>query len=258
MIRTRIIPCLLLDGAGLVKTVRFRHGKYLGDPINIVRIFNDKEVDEIFLLDIAVARSRRPPGVKMIEQIASECFMPMAYGGGVGDLAMMKALFGIGIEKVVVNTAAAERPELVREAADEFGSQSVVVSIDVRRNWLGKYRVCTHGGIRNTGREPVEYATAMARQGAGEILLNSVDRDGAMTGYDLDLIHQVANAVDVPVVACGGAGSAADLGRAVREGGAAAAAAGSIFVFQGPHRAVLISYPSDDEQHRLFQAENPA
>ena len=247
MIRTRVIPCLLLRNLGLVKTVRFRDPKYLGDPINIVKIFNDKEVDELVFLDItATAENKRPP-FGLLEKIASECFMPLGYGGGVRSLEDMRTLFSIGIEKVSVNSYAVENPTFIRAAADLFGIQSTVVSIDVKKNRWGKYEVFTHSGQRATGLDPAKFAADMERQGAGELLLNSIDRDGTMQGYDLDLIKHVTGAVNVPVVACGGAGNVQDLAAAVKQGGASAAAAGSMFVFQGPHRAVLISYPSSKE-----------
>lgn len=247
MIAVRVIPCLLLRGSGLVKTVRFRDPKYLGDPINVVKIFNDKEVDELVLLDVlATVEGRRPP-FDLLEQIASECFMPLCYGGGVRGMDDVRALFELGVEKVSLNAAAVEDPALIEAGAATFGSQSIIASIDVKRRLLGRYEVVTHRGEKGTGLDPVAFARTVEARGAGEILLTSVDRDGTMGGYDLELIRRVSEAVRIPVVACGGAGSVADLGRAVREGGAAAAAAGSIFVFHGPHRGVLINYPSPAE-----------
>ena len=252
MIATRIIPCLLLRNGGLVKTVKFRDPKYLGDPINIVRILNDKEVDELVFLDITATPERRDPPFELLAQITSECFMPLCYGGGVRDLATMRTLYAMGIEKIALNTAAVESPELISGAAKEFGAQSVIVSIDVKRKFLGGYDVLTHGGRKRTGRDPIAHARAMEQAGAGEILLNSIDRDGTMTGYDLDLVRAVADAVSIPVVACGGAATLDDLARVVNEAGASAAAAGSVFVFQGPHRAVLISYPSQERIRKSF------
>jgi cyclase len=244
MIQTRVIPCLLLRNFGLVKTVRFKDPKYLGDPINIVRIFNDKEVDELVFLDITAISDRKRPPFELLTKIASECFMPLCYGGGVADTATMKALYTLGIEKVAINTAAIEDPSLVPAAAGEFGAQSVVVSIDVKKKKFGGYQVWTHGGRKATGVDPVEHARRMERAGAGEILLNSIDRDGTMTGYDIELVRQVSRAVCIPVVACGGAAGIQDLARAVKEGGASAAGAGSMFVFHGAHKAVLVSYPA--------------
>jgi cyclase len=251
MLPPRVIPCLLLRNQGLVKTVGFKNPRYLGDPINVVRIFNDKEVDELVFLDILAARERRSPPFELISQIASECFMPLCYGGGVRTIPDIRRLLAIGIEKVAVNSFAHERPSFIREAADLFGSSSVIVSIDVKKRRFGGKEVVTNGGERWTGIDPVAFAVEMERQGAGELLLNSVDRDGSMTGYDLELVKQVSTAVSIPVIACGGAGSINDLGSAITFGGASAAAAGSLFVFHGPHRAVLITYPSPAELQAL-------
>ena len=228
----------------LIKTVRFKKRIYLGDPINTVKIFNDKEVDELILLDIDATVQGREPDYDYLERVASQAFMPLGYGGGVTSAAQARRLLNLGIEKVAINAVAVTRPELITEAAEQAGSQSVVVSIDVARTWRGKYDVRTHNGRRSTGLDPVEHAANVQRLGAGEILLNSVDRDGMMQGYDLDLIRQVSAAVSVPVVAGGGAGNVAHLAEAVTNGGASAVAAGSMFVFAGPHKAVLINFPS--------------
>ena len=254
MIRARVIPCLLLRGRGLVKTVRFRKPVYVGDPVNAIRIFNEKEVDELLLLDIYATRERRGPPLELLEEIASECFMPLAYGGGIRSLADIKAVLALGVEKVAINTQAVENPVLIREAADVFGSQSIVASIDVKRTWLGDYHVVTHGAEKYTSHHPAQFAREMERSGAGEILLNSVDRDGTMQGYDLDLIREVSSTVSVPVIACGGAGKLSDFADAVIRGGASAVAAGSMLVFYGRHRAVLISYPSTRELEETFNA----
>jgi cyclase len=252
MIQTRVIPCLLLRNGGLVKTVHFKDPKYLGDPINIVRIFNDKEVDELVFLDITATPDKKQPPFELLSKIAGECFMPLCYGGGVHDLGTMRALYNLGIEKVAINTAAVEQPSILSIASKEFGTQSVIVSIDVKKKMLGGYQVWTHCGHRATGIDPVEHARRVEQMGAGEILLNSIDKDGTMSGYDLDLVRRVCDAVGIPVVACGGAASVGDLARVVREGGASAAGAGSMFVFQGKHRAVLISYPSQRELRAVF------
>ncbi len=254
MIQTRVIPCLLLRNLGLVKTVRFRKPTYVGDPINAVKIFNDKEVDELVFLDITATPERKKPPFELLSKIASQCFMPLSYGGGVRDLDDMTTLFSLGVEKVVLNSIAAEDPGFVRRAADRFGSSSVIVSIDVKKRFFGKPEVVTQGGRRKTGLDPVRFSVQMEEAGAGELFLNSVDRDGTMEGYDLPLIRQVVGAVGVPVVACGGAGSADDLRRAVADGGASAAAAGSLFVFQMPHRAVLINYPPAQVLRDLFRS----
>lgn len=252
MIQPRVIPCLLLRDAGLVKTVRFKNPTYLGDPINIVRIFNDKEVDELVFLDITATRERKAPPLELLAKIAGECFMPLCYGGGVADIVTMTTLYGLGLEKVAINTAAVERPSIVAAASKAFGSQSVVVSMDVKKGLFRGYEVWTRCGRRATGLDPVEHARRMEGEGAGEILLNSIDRDGTMSGYDIELVRRVSGSVTIPVVACGGAASVEDLGRVVKEGGASAAGAGSMFVFQGTHRAVLIKYPTQRELRETF------
>lgn len=252
MIQTRVIPCLLLRNHGLVKTVQFKSPKYLGDPINIVKIFNDKEVDELIFVDITATVENTKPPFALLEKIASECFMPLGYGGGIRTLEDMKTLFNIGIEKVIVNSYAVESPAFMQTAADLFGSQSIVVSIDVKKNQRGNYEVFTHSGTQPTGLEPARFAAKMEKCGAGELFLTSIDRDGAMQGYDLNLTRQVSGAVSIPVIACGGAGGLQHLGEVVKKGGASAAAAGSMFVFQGPLRAVLISYPDPQELRQVF------
>jgi imidazole glycerol-phosphate synthase subunit HisF len=252
MIQTRVIPCLLLKNRGLVKTVKFKDPKYLGDPINIVKIFNDKEVDELIFLDITATLEHKRPAFDLLSKITSECFMPLGFGGGIRNLEDVKTIQGLGVEKICINSYAVERPSFITEVAQTIGSQSVVVSLDVKKNLLGKYTVHTHAGTKATGLDPVKFAVRMEELGAGELLVNSIDCDGTMQGYDLDLIGRVAAAVNIPVVACGGAGKVQDLADAVKKGGASAAAAGSLFVFQGPLRAVLISYPSPQELAAYF------
>ena len=247
MIKPRVIPALLLKGQGLVKTVKFKEPKYLGDPINIVRIFNDKEVDELVLLDITATPEKRGPQFDLLKNIASEAFIPLAYGGGIRSMDDVRKLLSIGIEKLIMNTSAVETPSLVREVADHAGSQAAVVSMDVKKGLLGKYEVLAHCGQKKTGLDPVKHAVEMERMGVGEILINSIDRDGTMQGYDLELVRKVADAVSVPVVACGGAGNLSHVSEVIKQGHASAAAAGSIFVFQGPLRGVLISYPTPKE-----------
>ncbi len=253
MIQARVIPALLLRGQGLVKTVKFKDPKYLGDPINVVRIFNDKEVDELVLLDITATPENRGPRFDMLKDIASEAFIPLAYGGGIRSMDDVHTLQGIGIEKLILNTASVENPSLVREIADHAGSQAVVVSIDVKKNFLGKYEVFTRCGQKKTGLDPVKHAIEMEKMGAGEIFVNSIDRDGMMQGYDIELVKKVADAVSVPVVACGGAGNLDHVAEVIKQGHASAAAAGSIFVFQGPLRGVLISYPAHQELKKLLE-----
>jgi cyclase len=241
MLKTRVIPCLLLRGAGLVKTTGFKSPRYVGDPINAIRIFNDKEVDELVLLDITATPEGREPAYTTIADVASECFMPLAYGGGITSVEQARRILKLGVEKVILNTAAWRQPQLVTDASREFGAQAVVASIDVRRKLFGRYEVFVESGKAGTGVDPVDYARRMEELGVGEILLNAIDRDGTMRGYDLELLAKVSAAVGVPVIASGGAGSLADFGAAVRSGGADAVAAGAMFVFHGPHRAVLIT-----------------
>jgi cyclase len=251
MLRTRVMPCLLLRGSGLVKTVRFKDSKYIGDPINTVRIYNEKEVDELIVLDITATPESKPPPFEIIADVASECFMPLTYGGGVRNLDDIKKIFALGVEKVAVNTHAVENPEFIRQAAEMFGSQSILAAIDVKKTMLGKYRVCT-SGVRNVTKiDPVEHARNLAHMGAGEILLTSVDRDGTFAGYDCKLIEQVTGAVTVPVIACGGAGKIEDFAHAKRAG-ASALAAGSMVVYQGPHRAVLVNFPSKHDLEKVL------
>jgi cyclase len=253
MLRTRVIPCLLLRNLGLVKTVKFKDPKYLGDPINIVKIFNDKEVDELIFLDIAATVENRNPPLGLLAKITTECFMPLGYGGGVRRVEDIKTILNLGVEKICLNTRAVEEPSFVKAAAELAGSQAIVVSIDVKKNNAGEYEVYTHSGQKSTGLHPVDHAVNMEKHGAGELLLTSVDRDGTMQGYDLELTKQVSQAVGIPVVACGGAGTIQHLTEAVKSG-ASATAAGSMFVFQGPHRAVLINYPTRQELRQVLEA----
>lgn len=255
MHRIRVIPSLLMENGGLVKTVQFGKRTYLGDPINIIRIFNDKEVDEVALLDIGATPEKRGPDYAAIEKIASQCFMPLAYGGGITKIEEIQKLFKLGVEKAVLNTSAITTPALITEAAAAFGAQAIMVSIDVKKSWTGKYDVVTRCGKQATGRTPVEWAKEAVRLGAGEILLNAIDRDGTMKGYDLVLIRAITSEVDVPVIACGGANSLDDFRMAVREGHAAAVAAGSMFVFHGKHRAVLINYPTQTSLKKTFATD---
>ena len=249
--RPRVIPALLLRDGQLYKTVRFRNPKYVGDPRVAVKIFNDKGCDELILLDISATPAHREPDYALIEEIVSESFMPVAYGGGVSSAAQARRIFSLGVEKVVLNSNAVENPGLVSEISSLAGASSTVVSVDVGRDWLRRNRVMTQCGQRKTNLEPVEWARRAVAHGAGEIVINSIDRDGTMEGYDLALINEISRAVDVPVVALGGAGQESHL-RQVVDAGAAAAAAGSLFVFQGPHRAVLITYPNEDKLSTLF------
>jgi cyclase len=243
MKRIRVIPGLLLHQNGLVKSVKFKDYKYVGDPINAVRIFNEKEVDELAIIDIDASREKRAPDFLRIRSIVSEAFMPVAYGGGIRKVIEVEKILFNGVEKVIVNKIAVENPTFITEVAKQFGSQSVVVSIDYKKSFFGSVSVFTDNGKTNTRIDPETFARQMEDAGAGEILLNAIDRDGTFEGYDLAMINKISHAVNIPVIALGGAGSVEDFKLAVREG-ASAVSAGSMFVFQRPHRAVLISYPS--------------
>jgi cyclase len=247
MMRPRIIPSLLVSGTGLVKGQKFKDYKYLGDPINIVKIFNEKEVDEIFLLDVKTTVEKSEPRYEFLQDIASEAFFPLGYGGGLRSCEQIRKILSSGFEKVSINTGAIENPQLIKEAAETFGSSTIVVSIDAKKALLGGHTVYSHSGQKKTKLKPVDWAKKVEELGAGEILINSIDQDGSMNGYDLGLIEQVASEVSIPVVAAGGAGTLRHMVEAVQKSKASAAAAGSFFVFQGPHRAVLVSYPTDQE-----------
>jgi cyclase len=248
MNKTRVMPVLLLRGQGLVKTVKFRNPKYIGDPINAVRIFNEKEVDELVFLDISATPEGRGPNYELLADIAGEAFMPMAYGGGVTSVEQVRKIFALGFEKVIINTSAYDNLNLISDASEIFGVQSIVGCVDVRRTFLGRYELCSNSARKRERIEFGDHLAELVRAGAGEILVNSVDRDGTMSGFDLKLLREVSGRVGVPVIACGGAGSVEDLALAVEQGHASAVAAGSLFVFMGPHRAVMINYP---ERHVL-------
>ncbi|HIH88000.1 TPA: imidazole glycerol phosphate synthase subunit HisF [Candidatus Bathyarchaeota archaeon] len=251
MFLPRVIPILLLKDLGLVKTIQFENPRYIGDPINAVKIFNVKEVNEIAFLDITATKSHII-NYDMIRKISQECMTPLTYGGGVTKLDDIGRLFKIGIEKVAINTAAFNNPRIITDASEAYGSQSVIASIDVKKHAKGSYEVVVGNGSTPTGADPVSYARKMESLGAGEILLTSIDRDGTMTGYDIELIRSVSDAVKVPVIASGGAGKLQDLRSAYLNGKASALAAGSIFVFFGKKKAVLITYPDRDELETLL------
>jgi cyclase len=252
MLRPRIIPCLLVKNGGLVKTVRFDNPKYVGDPINAVRIFNEKEVDELIVLDIDATAQSREPNYNLIKNLAAECRMPLCYGGGVKTAEQIQKIISMGVEKVAISSAAVQSPELISRAAARVGSQSIVVVVDVRKNGsMGHYEVCTHNGTEVTGMNPVEFAKKVEALGAGEVVVNAINRDGVMKGYDLDLIAQVREGVSLPITALGGAGSLKDIAALIHTFGIIGAAAGSLFVFKGIYRAVLINYPSRPEKDAL-------
>lgn len=254
----RIIPVLLLENGRLVKTVKFSKPSYVGDLVNSVRIFNEKEVDELAILDIGASKQGVGPNFDLIKEITDECFMPLAYGGGITDVTQVRRLVEMGVEKVVINSAAMQRPGLVTEAAAAVGSQSVVVSIDVRKGLFGGYGARAVSGSRKVDAASLTgLVERMVEAGAGEILLNNIDRDGTLLGYDHDLLRTVTAAARVPVITCGGARDVADLARAVGMSGAAACAAGALFTYRGPHRAVLLSYPRPADVRQALKATSP-
>lgn len=247
MYRARVIPCLLVRGNGLVKTKKFKDPVYVGDPVNAMRIFSDKETDEIVVLDIDASRTGQEINYELISEMAGEAFMPLAYGGGIRTLEQIRRLIRSGVEKVVVNSTAVESTAVITAAADVFGSQAVVGAVDVKRTLLGNYKVVVKSASVDAKVSLDDHLRALVAAGVGEIFINSVDHDGMMTGYDLDLIRRVVSLVDVPVVACGGAGTADHLREGISQGGASAVSAGSMFVFHGRRRAVLINYPTGIE-----------
>jgi imidazole glycerol-phosphate synthase subunit HisF len=252
MLRARVIPCLLVRDNGLVKTRGFADDKYVGDPINAVRIFNEKEADELMVLDIDATVQGREPNYKMIEHLAAECRMPLCYGGGVKSADQARRIMGLGVEKVALSSAIVTMPQLVSEIAGQVGRQSVVAVLDVKKRKLrGGYRIHVRNGKEDTNRCPIEFSRELEQLGIGEIVVNSIDNDGAMKGYDLALAEQIRAATHVPLTLLGGAGSLDHFSAVIAKFGVIGVAAGSFFVFKGPYRAVLISYPSRAERDRL-------
>ena len=253
MLRPRIIPCLLVRNGGLVKTVCFDKSKYVGDPINAVRIFNEKEVDELIVADIDATVHNREPNYGMIRNLANECRMPLCYAGGVQTAEQIERIVSLGVEKVAMSEAAVNTPQVINEAAKRVGSQSVVVVIDVKKaGLLRRYEVFTHNGTKATGLDPVAFARKVESLGAGEVVINAISHDGEMKGYDLDLISAVRAAINLPLTVLGGAGSLEDIEKLIRTFGIIGAAAGSLFVFKGKYRAVLINYPNRSEKEALL------
>jgi len=254
MIISRVIPCLLLRNNGLVKTVKFKDSTYIGDPINAIKIFNEKEVDELIFLDIDASKEKKEPPFNLLKNIASECFMPLCYGGGISSIDQISEIIKCGVEKVSINTHAVKNPLFIKNAADIYGSSTIVAAIDVKKNIFGKYQIYINGGSENTNKDPLEFAKLIEQMGAGEIFLNSIDKDGTMTGYDIELIKKISNSVKIPVIACGGAGNIEHMREAIQQGAAAAVSAGSFFVFYGKRKAVLISYPRIDEIKYIYSS----
>lgn len=253
MLYPRIIPCLLVHNKGLVKTVKFKEGKYVGDPINAVKIFNEKEVDELMVLDIDATKEGREPDYKMIENLAVECRMPLCYGGGIKTAEQAEKIFSLGVEKIAISSAVIDNPFLVKELAQKVGTQSVVVVLDVKKKMFGGYEVVTHNATKKTGIDPVKLTQELEELGIGEIVINSVDNDGVMKGYDFNIIDKIKEIATVPMTVLGGAGSIEDIGEVIKKHGIIGVAAGSLFVFKGKYKAVLISYPKHDEKERLIK-----
>lgn len=243
MNRIRVIPILLIQGSGLYKTIQFKSPNYLGDPINAIKIFNNKEVDEIIVLDIGASKTGTKPNYKLVEEMASECFMPLGYGGGIKTLDEAKRIFDSGVEKIILNTSIHLNIKILADIASLYGSQSVVASIDVKKNFFGKKQAYISSGTVCTRKTPLEFALNSVNNGAGELIIQSIDNDGKRNGYDISLIKEISSSVDVPVVACGGANSIDDFYRVVKEGGASAVAAGSMFNYKGSVKSILINYP---------------
>lgn len=253
MLLPRLIPCLLLQNGGLVKTKGFSDPKYVGDPINAVRIFNEKKADELIILDIDATTHKKEPDYTLIEKLANECRMPLSYGGGIKTLQQIEKIIGLGVEKVAISSTAVANCNLVSKFSEYFGSQSIIVVIDVKKTGiLQRYEVVTHNGTQKTGLDPVEFAKKMQDMGVGELLLNSADTDGGMQGYDLELVSKVRKNIHVPMTILGGAGSLEHVVSLWKTQGLIGAAAGSLFVFKGKYRAVLINYPNVEEKTAML------
>jgi cyclase len=243
MIGTRVIPCLLYRTNGLVKTVKFKNPVYIGDATNAIRIFNEKEVDELILLDIEASVKKQGPNIALVKKIAAECFMPLCYGGVISTIQDIRDVISVGVEKVAISSMAVQQPLFIKEAAATYGSSSIVVVIDYKKNIWGKPVVTRLGGRFKSNYHPVDFARLMEEMGAGEMMINSIDRDGTMEGYDIELLAKITDQLTIPVIALGGAGSLSHFSDAIIRAHVAAVAAGSMFVFKGPHKAVLINYP---------------
>jgi cyclase len=252
MLNFRVIPLLLYRNKGLYKSIKFEKYTYIGDPINAVKIFNDKEVDELIFLDIESMEVDSEPNYEMIKEIATECFMPICYGGRISTIKQIRKILSLGVEKVSINKKAVTDSKFIKSAVEEFGSSTIVISIDVKKNFWGKYEIYLDNGTRNTKIDPFLFAQEMEELGVGEILLNSIDKDGTMSGYDIELITKLTSSINIPVVACGGANSLNDFKNAINIGNASAVAAASMFVYHGRHKAVLINYPNQSELKSIF------
>jgi len=252
MFRPRVIPVLLLQNKGLVKSKQFKNHRYIGDPINAVRIFNDLQADELIFLDILATRQNRTISLDYVKNVGEEANMPFAVGGGINSISQIRDILNAGAEKVVINTAAVQNPDFIRQASETFGSSTISVCIDVKKKLFGSEQTWIIAGSKSSGKSPVGIALEMEKQGAGELIIQSIEKDGMMQGYDIPLIRKISEAVTIPVVAVGGAGSTDDFKKAIDEGFASAVAAGSIFVYHGPRNAVLVNYPSQQQIAECF------
>ena len=252
MLRPRIIPSLLVHKKGLVKTVNFKNSKYVGDPINAVRIFNEKEVDELAIFDIDATVHGNEPDYVLIKKLANQSRMPICYGGGVKTVEQAQKIFSLGIEKIALSSSVIFNPFLISEISERVGSQSVIVVLDVKKKTFGGYEIYTHNGKKSTGLNPIKFAIKAQELGAGEIIINSIDKDGTMKGFDMDIISKIREVVTIPITVLGGAGNINDIKKVIKKHGIIGVAAGSLFVFMGKYKAVLINYPTWDEKEKLF------
>tara|TARA_B110000003_G_C16613814_1_gene520518 strand:- start:968 stop:1729 length:762 start_codon:yes stop_codon:yes gene_type:complete len=252
MLQTRVIPCLLLKGGSLVKTVNFKKASYIGDPINTARIFNELEVDELTLLDISATNNKKSPNFKILSDLANECFMPLAYGGGINNFEDAKKIFQIGIEKIIINSVCFVKPTLISQLAEHFGSQSIVGSIDVKKNIFGKYQVFSNSGKKKQKVDPISWAKELEQLGVGEILLTSIHREGTWKGFDISIIEKISNAVNIPVIANGGASSLEDIEKVIKQGYASAVSLGSMVVYQNKGMGVLVNFPDNDKLRKVL------
>ncbi|WP_417291664.1 AglZ/HisF2 family acetamidino modification protein [Corallibacter sp.] len=253
MLQTRVIPCLLLKDDSLVKTINFKKPGYIGDPVNTARIFNELEVDELAVLDITATNNKRKPNFKILTELANECFMPLAYGGGIRSFEDAKKMFHIGIEKVIINTITFDKPEFITQLAAHFGNQAIVASIDVKKNMFGKYQVFSNSGKIKQKVDIIDWAKKLEQLGAGEILLTAIHQEGTWNGFDIELIKSITDAVDIPVIANGGAANLKDIEQVVKKGNASAVSLGSMVVYQNKGMGVLVNFPDSKRLKKVLE-----
>jgi len=256
MLRPRIIPSLLIHDKGLVKTVKFKDHKYIGDPINAVKIFNEKEVDELAIFDIDATVLGNEPNYILIEKLANQSRMPLCYGGGVKTVKQAQRIFSLGVEKIALSSSIIQNPNLITEISEKVGSQSVIVVLDVKKKLVGGYEIYTHNGKKSTGISPIKFAKMAQKLGAGEVIINSIDNDGMMNGFDMNIITKVREEITIPLTVLGGAGNLEDMKKVILKNGIIGVAAGSLFVFRGVYKAVLINYPSKEEKNTIYKSLN--